>query len=69
MPPESTRPFRESSLWAVSYTHLVFAAEGNPKRLLATDDGGQGCILFYNTPEWGKELEELTGMELDTQFW
>lgn len=53
----------------VGFMNDVFAAEGNPKRLLATDDGGQGCILFYNTPEWGKELEELTGMELDTQFW
>lgn len=53
----------------IGFMNDVFAAEGNPKRLLATDDGGQGCILFYNTPEWGKELEELTGMELDTQFW
>lgn len=53
----------------IGFMNDVFEAEGNPKRLLATDDGGQGCILFYNTPEWGKELEALTGMELDTQFW
>ena len=53
----------------IGFMNRVFETEGNPKRLLATDDGGQGCILFYNTPEWGDELEAATGMDLNEYFY
>lgn len=53
----------------IEFMNQVFETEGNPKRLLATDDGGQGCILFYNTPEWGDELEAATGMDLNEYFY
>ena len=53
----------------IAFMNGVFEAEGNPKRLLATDDGGQGCILLYNTEEWGRELEARTGLELETYFY
>ena len=53
----------------IEFMNQVFETEGNPKRLLATDDGGQGCILFYNTPEWGDELEAATGMHLREYFY
>lgn len=53
----------------IAFMNGVFEAEGNPKRLLATDDGGQGCILLYNTEEWGRELEAQTGLDLDTYFY
>lgn len=48
----------------LDFMNQVFKEQGNPKRLLITSDGGQGCILLYNTPEWGRQLDALTGLEI-----
>lgn len=48
----------------IDFMNEVLKKEGIEKRLLASFDGGQGCILFYNTKEWGEEFEEVMGYEL-----
>lgn len=34
------------------------------KQLYFTDDGYQGCIVFYRTQEWAKRFQEETGIDL-----
>lgn len=46
----------------LDFMNQVFEEQGNPNRLLITGDGGQGCILLYNTPEWGAQLDAMTGL-------
>ncbi len=48
----------------LEFMNQVLVEQGNPKRILVTGDGGQGCILLYNTPEWGRQLDALTGLEI-----
>ena len=46
------------------FMNQVLKEQGNPKRILMTSDGGQGGILLYNTPEWGAQLDALTGLDI-----
>lgn len=46
----------------LDFMNQVLEEQGNPKRILVAGDGGQGCILLYNTPEWCAQLEAITGL-------
>lgn len=42
----------------------IIIEHGDGKRLYFADDGGQGCIVFYRTPEWAADFQEETGIVL-----
>ena len=39
-------------------------AENTGSRLFFAYDGGQGILVFYNTPQWCKQFEKATGIDL-----
>lgn len=43
----------------INYVNQILKEQNSDKYLLATSDGFQNCILFYNTEEWAKKYNEF----------
>jgi len=48
--------------------HDAVGISESGKQLYFVLDGGQGCILFYQTPEWAEEFTAATGCPLFTRL-
>lgn len=51
----------------IGHMNEVLEREGSEKRLWATGDGYQTCILFFQTEEWAKEFEKTMGYALSSE--
>jgi hypothetical protein len=51
-------------LYAAADLADIVKAENTGKQLYFAFDGGQGVLVFYNTPQWRKAFEKATGIPL-----
>lgn len=49
----------------LSYINQVIEEQNTGRSLYVTSDGGQECIVFYQTREWAEQFRQLLGLELE----
>ena len=49
----------------LTYMGRVLDRLDTDKQLYTCDDGGQGCILLWQTPRWVEQLQKATGLQLE----
>lgn len=49
----------------LTYMGRVLDRLDTDKQLYTCDDGGQGCILLWQTPRWAEQLQKATGLQLE----